>query len=1170
MDFNSLKSFAKEARKELIRTISFKMRFILSKESSAKRENPQAVKELEKKISLLGEEQVIEEIAYTWFNRFTALQFMDLNDFNPVKVLINVEGKTRPEILGNAISGIFDENYIPKNTQFKINALLNGQILSKDPEKEVYRLLIVSFCNSLHSSMPFLFERIDDFTELLLPDDLLSKTSIITKLQSAMTHENCKDVEVIGWLYQFYISEKKDKVFESLKKNKKIIPENIPAATQLFTPHWIVKYLVQNSLGRLWMLNNPDSNLKSEMEYYIPSIETETDFLKVKIPEEIKICDPACGSGHMLTYSFDLLYSIYEEEGYDIDIIPELILKNNLYGIELDKRAGELSALALVMKARLKKKKSLKNSIQPNICTLENIKFEKNEINEYMDVVGRDLFTDKLLTTLRQFEQSNNYGSLIEPSLKDLNHTKELLLQKDISSNLFLNATHQKVLKVIRYVDYLRQKYHVVVANPPYMGSQKMNVNLSKFATKNYQNSKSDLFAMFLERALNMNIKGGIMAMISMQSWMFSSTYEKLRNKIISNFTLLSMAHIGTKGFDSIGGEVVSTTAFIIQNEYINNYQGIYVRLIEGKSELEKSNLMKEVIKNKGSNYLFKQSLNTFKIIPGSPIAYFASDKIKKLFNNKEIGDIASTRLGMATADNDQFLRIWYEVSFDQFNQKSSSREEANKSMKKWFPYQKGGKYRKWGGNREYVVNWENDGKKIQEFKDPKTGKIRSHNYNLDYIFKKGVTWNALSSGKTSARLSEYSIFDNAGSSLFPSRNISSECIMAFINSKVMLKIFPLISPSLNYQPGEIAKLPGKFDDFLQEKINPLVIKMIELSNEDWDDYETSWGFKRNQLISAEFKSLYIKKSYDILRKKWQNNVNELMSLELKNNSIFIGNYDLQDEIVEDIPISDITLNCNPSYRFSEKYSNIQQEEKLCTSTIKDFISYSVGCMFGRYSLEEAGLILAKQGDTLKDYLIRVPNPSFIPDDDNVIPVLNLDWFEDDITERFIKFLRITFGEENFEENMRFIENSIGKTIRNYFINDFYKDHVQTYKKRPIYWMISSPKGTFNALIYLHRYHRDNISILLEKYLREFQLKLRAEKNTLERIGMNDNSSKLEKTSSIKEIQKIDSILQELQSWEKDIIFPLASQRIEIDLDDGVKENYLKFGNALKKIAGVN
>ncbi len=663
MDLNLLKSFAKEARKELIRTISFKMRFILSEESSAKREHPQAVKELEKKISLLGEERVIEEIAYTWFNRFTALQFMDLNEFNPVKVLINVEGKIRPEILGNAISGIFDENYIPKNTQSKINALLTGQNLSKDPEKEVYRLLIVSFCNSLHSSMPFLFERIDDYTELLLPDDLLSETSIISKLQHAMTKENCKNVEVIGWLYQFYISEKKDKVFESLKKKKKIIPENIPTATQLFTPNWIVKYLVENSLGRLWMLNNPDSNLISEMEYYIPSTETETDFLKIKMPEEVKICDPACGSGHMLTYSFDLLYSIYEEEGYDTDIIPELILKNNLYGIELDKRAGELSAFALVMKARLKQNKSLKNSIQPNICILENIQFEKNELKEYMDEIGRDLFTEKLLSTLRQFEQSNNFGSLIEPSLKDLNHTREVLLQKDISSNLFLNATHQKVLKVIKQVDYLRQKFHVVVANPPYMGSRNMNPKLSLFAKKYYPESKSNLYAMFMERSLKLNVKKGYVAMINMQSWMFLSSYEKLRIKLLSNSTVINMAHIGSRGFDSIGGEVVSTTAFVLHNFLNFEYKAKFFRLTTGISEKEKSEMIKKEITHINSKIVYKITANQFKKIPGYPIAYWVNNEMRNIFSRGEnMQSYATPRQGFATGNNDQFLRLWYEV----------------------------------------------------------------------------------------------------------------------------------------------------------------------------------------------------------------------------------------------------------------------------------------------------------------------------------------------------------------------------------------------------------------------------------------------------------------------------------------------------------------------------
>ena len=1163
MDFNSLKSFAKEARKELIKTISFKMRFILSKESSAKRENPQAVKELEKKISLLGEEQVIEEIAYTWFNRFTALQFMDLNDFNPVKVLINVEGKTRPEILGNAISGIFDENYIPKNTQFKINALLNGQILSKDPEKEVYRLLIVSFCNSLHSSMPFLFERIDDFTELLLPDDLLSKTSIITKLQSAMTHENCKDVEVIGWLYQFYISEKKDKVRKGLTKNKKVKPEDIPAATQFFTPPWIVKYLIQNSLGRLWILNNPDSNLISEMEYYIPSIETETDFLKIKMPEEIKICDPSCGSGHMLTYAFEILYLIYEEQGYDTDIIPELIIKNNLYGIELDKRAGELSAFALVMKARLKQKKSLKNSIQPNICILENIQFEKNELNEYINELGSDLFTDKLLITLKQFEQSNNFGSLIEPKLKDLIHTKEFLYQKDFTSNLFLNSTHQKVLKVIKQVDYLRQKYNVVVANPPYMKSKDMNTNLSKFATKNFPDSKSDLFAMFMERSFQMTCKNGIMAMINMHSWMFLATYEKLRSKILSNSTLLNMIHIGPNGFDSIDGEVVSTTAFVCQNKNDSNHISDFLRLVDGKSEEEKSSLFRKIIGDLDSSLIYRLSTISFREIPGSPFIYWMPKNFKDNFKfGSKLSTVSDIKQGLATSNNEKFLRLWSEISFKKGNFKVNNNDLIFNHEKKWHPYNKGGRVRSrnWYGNNFFVINWENNGYEIKNCRDS-NGKLRSRPQNENYYFKKGITYGLLSS--FSARfVPEGFLFDVGGSMVFPKLYI--EGILGFLCSKVANKCINYLNPTLNFQVGDVARLPirNKIIESSRERVK----RCIEISKKDWDSYEISWDFSSLILIDLYKGSESLETTYNNLRIYWKNLTKDLLNLEIENNTAFIDSYGLRDELSPVVGMDEITLTCNPFFRYKELNTKQLKEKRLQSDSIKEFISYAIGCIFGRYSLDKKGLILANQGDNIETFLKKVPNPSFMPDDDNVIPVLDLDWFEDDITGRFIEFLKITFGEENFEENIRFIENSIGKKIRNYFIKDFYKDHLKTYKNRPIYWMFSSPNGTFNALIYLHRYHRDNISILRDNYLREFLLKLRAEKNTLERLEMNDNSSKSKKTSTIKAIQKIDSILHELQTWEKDIIFPLASQRIEINLDDGVKENYLKFGNALKKI----
>ncbi len=602
METSNLKKFAQFARRNLIDQVSNKLKLVLAEDSAARRESAEAVKKLEEQIKAHDKEQVIEKVAYIWFNRFCALRFMDVNRYTRIGVVTPAEGQFQPEILMDAKMGHIDEDRVPDSTRQQIFALLGGTAPSNDPQAEAYSLLVVAICNYWHASMPFLFERIADYTELLMPDDLLSGNSILAYTREAMTPDVCKDVEVIGWLYQFYISEKKDEVFEGLKKNKKITPENIPAATQLFTPHWIVRYLVENSLGRLWMLNHRNSRLVERMDYYIEPEQAETDFLRINSPEEIKICDPACGSGHMLTYAFDLLYAIYEEEGYEPAEIPEKILTNNLFGIEIDERAGELAAFALTMKARQYDKRFFRRTtvrgelVEPNICVLENIQFGENELKEYMGFIGRDLFTAPLQTTLCQFEEADNFGSLIRPEVTDVASVLKLLQAKDVSGQLFLTETHKKVLQALQHTDYLSPKYHVVIANPPYMGGKGMNGRLGKWAKDNYPNSKSDLFAMFIERNLELVQQQGTIAMITMQSWMFLSSYEKLRNRLLEQGTILSMAHLGTRAFDSIGGEVVSTTAFVIENTHHPEYKGAYVRLVDGMSEQEKTEMFKRAI----------------------------------------------------------------------------------------------------------------------------------------------------------------------------------------------------------------------------------------------------------------------------------------------------------------------------------------------------------------------------------------------------------------------------------------------------------------------------------------------------------------------------------------------------------------------------------------------
>jgi len=1172
METSKLKKFAQFARCSLIEQVSNKVNLVLAEGSAARRENAEAVKKLEEQIKASDKEQVTEKVAYIWFNRFCALRFMDVNRYTRIGVVSPAEGQFQPEILAEAKMGHIDEGMVPVMTRKQVFALLDGTAPSQDPQSEAYRLLVVATCNDYNKAMPYLFERIADYTELLMPEDLLSGNSILAYTREAMTPDVCEDVEVIGWLYQFYISEKKGEVFDGLKKNKKITPENIPAATQLFTPHWIVRYLVENSLGRLWILNHPNSRLVERMDYYIKPEKSETDFLRISSPEEIKICDPACGSGHMLTYSFDLLYAIYEGEGYEPAEIPEKILTNNLFGIEIDERAGELAAFALTMKARAKQRRFFRKQVQPNICVLENIQFGEGELKEYMEFIGRDLFTTSLQTTLGQFEEADNFGSLIRPEVTDVAGVLQLLEAKDVSGQLFLSETHKKVLRALQQADYLSSKYHVVIANPPYMGGKGMNGRLGKWAKDNYPNSKSDLFAMFIERNLELSQQRGAVAMITMQSWMFLSSFEKLRTRLLGQDTILSMAHLGARAFDSIGGEVVSTTAFVLENENRPEYKGGYLRLIDGNSESEKETAIREAIKNPNCGWFHRASAADFKKIPGSPIAYWAPNGALKAFEQYEsLKAFAVPSQGMATTNNDLFLRQWHECSHERFIEPKAV-DPTTREQGKWFACNKGGSFRKWYGNNNFVVNYENDGKTICDYIDNTPNvRVKSNGrvINRDKYFKVGTTWSTISSARFAMRFTPPGyVFETKGAMCFPGSLSAAKFLTALGCSKVVDYLLTFISPTLDYHEGPLGRLP--IAPVEQERIDSLAERAINNSIIDWDSYEISWDFAGLPLLHPDCHEPTLKDAYQKLRANWQEMTLEMLRLEEENNRIFIEAYGLQDELTPEIPLKEITLTCNPHYRYGGNKSDEELEALLMADTMKEFISYAVGCMFGRYTLDKPGLILANQGETIDDYQKQIPDSSFPADDDNVIPMLDGVWFTDDITERFFKFLRITFGEQHFEDNLKFIEEAIGKDIRRYFLKDFYNDHVKRYKKRPIYWLFSSPKGSFNALIYMHRYRPDTVSVVLNDYLREFRTKLTSRKNHLEAVSISASASQGEKTRALKEIEKLNKMITEMEDYEREVLYPLATEQVEIDLDDGVKVNYNKFGTALKKITGLS
>jgi len=1161
MDLNKLEKFSNEARKKLLGIVASKLDYVLSSDSAELREKSAQVLELKQELSKKGKEALIEEVAYTWFNRFIALRFMDSRGYTGIKAVSPLPGRTQPEILE-----VFKGGHCPDDIPVERNRLyriLDGSIPSRDPQNEVYRFLLIGVCNSWHKQMPFMFQKLQDHTELLMPDDLLSEHSILAGINEQISDEDCQDVEIIGWMYQFYVSERHDAV---IKAKKKITPEDIPAATELFTPHWIVRYILENTLGHLWMLNRPASRLKEAMDYYIPHEDaSEEDFLRVGSPEEITVCDPACGSGHMLTYAFDLFTRIYEEEGYDRSEIAKLVLQKNLYGMEIDRRAAALAAFALTMKARDYDKRFFRNGmLQPNIICLEKAVFDEQELADYRKAVGKDFYTDELEETLLSFENIDSIGSLLIPALLTPEYFLRQLERKDFQSNWVLKVTHEKVLAVLRQSCFLARKYHCVVANPPYMGNKHMNDVLKEFAKNFYPDTKSDLFSMFVERNLKFALEGGQSGFMTPFVWMFISSYEKLRNYLIEEKTIISLIQLEYSGFE---GATVPVCTFTVENKHKPDFKGSFVRLSDFRGARKQAPKALEAIKNPDCGWFYRASASDFKKIPSSPIAYWVSERQKEIFEKSlSLSPVAKPCVGLQTGDNDRFVRNWHEVCLNNIGFSFPNRERAEKSRLKWFPYNKGGDFRRWYGNQEFLVNWENDGFKIKHFSN-EFGRIRSRPQNLGTYFKESISWSKISSGFPAFRYFPTGfIYDVAGTSIFCNDTSLAKRILGFTNSPLTKKFLEILSPTLNFEVGHIASLP----------IIPVVgsteisKKLIDISKSDWDSYEISWNFSTLPLLDPDHRRATLESTYQSLRVHWQEMTLEMKRLEEENNRIFIDAYGLQDELKPDVPLEEITLTCNPRYRYGNKKTDQELESLLLADTMREFISYAVGCMFGRYSLDRPGLILANQGETVEDYIKKVALPkeeiSFMPDEDNVLPLTEGEYFADDIVARFKRFLRVTFGDENYDKNLTFIERALGKDIRKYFLSDFYAHHVRMYKQRPIYWLFSSPQKTFNALIYMHRYNPDTVNTVLNDYLRPLIRKLEAEKNTIETRKVSGALSVREMAQAEKELGVIIKQIRELSDYERNVIYPVAAKRMEIDLDDGVKANYPKFGKALFQV----
>ncbi len=1106
-----------------------------------------------KRIQASSFEQTIDYIAYSWFNRLCAIRYMECKGLldHGRRVLSSADGSAGlPQILEECLDIDLPGLDASRVAELKLDG---------NKDEELYRELLLAQCHALNQVMPLLFEQVSDESELLLPDNLTKTDSLIRDLVSSIPEEDWSDVQIIGWLYQFYISEKKDQVIGKVVKS-----EDIPAATQLFTPNWIVKYLVQNSVGRLWMMAQPESTLANDWEYYIQPAE-QTDEVNAQLkqlidvrisedgdtlnPESITVLDPACGSGHILVEAYDCLKAIYLERGYRSRDIPRLILENNLYGIDIDTRAAQLASFALLMKAREDDRRLFSNPPKLNIIALQDSQLERLDAFS-QDLASTSIAQADLKELLDLFEHASTFGSLIQipqAFAKKLPDLESKLNEALESGDIFAQQSAQELLPLVQQAKILAKKYDAVIANPPYMGGKGMNAALKDFAKKQFPDSKSDLFAMFIERGFDWCKDSGFNSMVTMQSWMFLSSYEAMREKLLQDRTLSCMVHMG----NGVMGIAFGTAATVMLNNHISNYAGSFSYC--ENDDVNEFGIPKQFpVQNER---LKTAKPDNFKKIPGSPIAYWVSERVRDVFENSPpLVKIADTRLGMATADNNKFLRLWHEVNMNKTSMGEKNREAAQESQKKWFPYQKGGDFRKWYGNMDYLVNWFNDGQDIRNFIDKKTGKVRSHNYNLDYIFKEGVTWNALSSSDTSARISKSSLFDNAGSSLFPFDPKYIKPCLAFINSKLIKSLIKLISPTLNYQPGDMGKLPFYFNEIQLPDLSNIVSKLVSIAKSDWDSYETSWDFTENPIIRTQEPNL--EQAFNTWQQQNTDAVSEMKHLEEENNKLFIDAYGLQDELTPEVPDAQITLTRADREKDSQR-----------------LVSYALGCMMGRYSLDEPGLIYAHAGNQDFD---ASRYQKFPADADGIIPLTEMHWFEDDATHRIQEFLTAVWGKDTLDANMLWLAESLDKkasetaedTIRRYLASKFYKDHMQTYKKRPIYWLFSSGKqGAFQALVYLHRYNESTLARMRTEYVMPLISKMAAMVNSLQsEIENSDSAAEIKRKE--KELQNLHKQQAELSSFEEKLRH-YADQRISLDLDDGVKVNYGKFGDLLAEVKAV-
>ena len=1186
MDKNAIKKFAVWARTELIARVSLKgVEYGITEDkiedanadsvggkvltADEKKQRQALITEINDK----GYKQVMEEVAYTWFNRFSALRFMEVNGYLPshVRVFTDEENNFKPQIITEAIHLDLDGLDMEKVYELK------------DVEKteELYKYLLIVQCNALNKILPGMFQKIADYTELLLPDNLLREGSIIQQMIDLIPEDDWKDaVQIIGWLYQYYNSEKKDDVFAALKKNVKITKENIPAATQLFTPDWIVRYMVENSLGRLWLEGHPDVKeqlLPTEEEqfayaagnrdpedtkwhYYLEEVEQEPEVqaqlaeirkeYAALTPDQLKGIDPCSGSGHILAYMFYVLMQIYESYGYTTREAVASIVENNLYGLDIDDRAAQLAYFAVMMKAAEYDKRFLKRKDedgnpkipQPHVYAI----VESNHVDKFaMDYFcnGDAKLTAAMDTIIKELHDAKEYGSILTVTPQDWSALYDRFAEITEDINMSRETALRELLPLVQVAEALSQKYDVAVTNPPYMGN--MSVKMTKYVQENYSIEKYDLYAVFIKRCRMFAKKNGYISMITQQAWLFLSSFERFREDL-KNSSIINLMQLGAHAFEEIGGEVVQTVCFTLKNIYDPQYQGIYKNLVAGTSQLEKEELF-------FSESVIVNSQKEYEKIPGTVIAYWIPQKAIDLFDEKKLSDYVTIKSGIVTGNNDYFLKLWYEIAYSSIGFEHG-RFVDNTNIA-WVPMHKGGGYRKHYGLHDYVMN-------LHDIWEPSKTNVSVRRGEPAFYFREGLTWSTLSNKLSVRKSPKGFVFDTKGSMCFPLDCMNMSYLEAFLNSEVASYYMSFLSPTLDFNQGAMGKIPVLLDRDVFDSVEKTSEINCCLCKADWDSFETSWDFQRHpllqyavftpQMVAKEEANGYltmngIADAYRHWEQVCNERFNQLKANEEELNRIFIDIYGLQDELTPEVEDKDVTV----------RKADLGRD-------IRSFISYAVGCMFGRYSLDVDGLAYAGGEWDSSKYT------SFAADKDNIIPICDDEYFEDDIVGLFVEFMKTVYGANTLDENLKFIADALGgkgqpkDVIRNYFLSDFYSDHCKIYQKRPIYWLFDSgKKNGFKALIYMHRYQPDTIARIRTDYVHEQQARYRTAIADLEqRIA---NASTGERVKLNKKLTTLQAQDTEIRTYEEKI-HHLADQMISIDLDDGVKKNYAIFQDVLAKI----